>query len=304
MRRLLTEPLFHFLVLGALLFGIYAWMHHADSDQGYGPVRITSKDVAYLAELWQRQQERPPTHAELHALVTGYLKEELLGREARAMGLDQDDLIIRRRLAQKVEFIVEDTARLAQPTQDDLRRFYDANRTMFQTRSQISFTQVFFDPKKHQHVAVDVQAALVALSRGGEPAHLGDPAPLDATVRDEDMQAVEGLFGQSFANAVFSLTPGAWRGPISSSFGLHLVRVAQVQPARQLEFSEAEPQVRESWLEEHQREIKQQYYAGLLKKYDVSIDANLKPVLGSLSAFSAEASTSREANVSGEGPAR
>ena len=136
MRRWLKEPLVHFLAIGALLFGVYAWLHHGDSgswDNGAGPVRITATEVSYLTQTWERLQQREPTREELHALVAGYLKEELLGREARAMGLEQNDPIIRRRLAQKVEFIVKDTSRLTEPTADDLHRFYEANMESFQT---------------------------------------------------------------------------------------------------------------------------------------------------------------------------
>ena len=90
MRRWRKEPLVHFLTIGALLFGVYAWLHHGDSgswNNGAGPVRITATEVSYLTQTWERLQQREPTRGELHALVAGYLKEELLGREARAMGL-------------------------------------------------------------------------------------------------------------------------------------------------------------------------------------------------------------------------
>src|SRR5271166_1316267 len=104
MKRWLGEPLIHFLVLGALLFGGYAWLHRGESgssDSNAGPVRITTQEISYLTQTWERLQQREPTREELHALVAGYLKEELLGREARAMGLEENDPIIRRRLAQK-----------------------------------------------------------------------------------------------------------------------------------------------------------------------------------------------------------
>ena len=137
MRRWLKEPLVHFLTIGALLFGVYGWLHHGDSgsrNNGAGPVRITATEVSYLTQTWERLQQREPTREELHALVAGYLKEELLGREAREMGLEQNDPIIRRRLAQKVEFIVKDTSRLTEPTNDDLHRFYEANKESFEVR--------------------------------------------------------------------------------------------------------------------------------------------------------------------------
>ena len=293
MKRWINEPLVHFLLLGALLFGVYAWLHHGESgswDNGAGPVRITAKEIAFLTETWERQQQREPTREELHALVAGYLKEELLNREARAMGLDQNDLIVRRRLAQKVEFIVDDTSRLTAPTNDDLRHFYEANVQSFQTRAHVSFTHVFFNPETRRDPAADAKAALAALSPGTAATRgIGDPFPLDAEVRDDDTQTVAGHFGDAFANAVFALKPGAWHGPIASSFGLHLVRVTEAKPVRQLEFSEVEPQVRERWREEHQREANEKYYASLLKKYLVVVDESVKPLIGPLDGFAAQA---------------
>ena len=291
MRRWLKEPLVHFLTIGALLFGVYAWLHHGDSgswDNGAGPVRITATEVSYLTQTWERLQQREPTREELHALVAGYLKEELLGREARAMGLEQNDPIIRRRLAQKVEFIVKDTSRLTEPTTDDLHRFYQANMGRFESPARVSFTHVFFNPETRRDAAADAKAALAALSRGAAAiGDIGDPFPIDAEVRDDIMQTVTERFGDQFAKAVFVLEPGAWHGPIASSFGLHLVRVTQAKPVRQLSFSEVEPQVRERWRDEHQREANEQYYESLLKKYGVVVDESVKPLIGPLSGFAA-----------------
>jgi hypothetical protein len=296
MKRWLSEPIVHFLVLGALLFGGYAWLHRGESsnrDDGAGPARITAKEIAFLTQAWRRMQQREPTREELQALVAGYLKEELLGREARAMGLELNDPIIRRRLAQKVEFIVNDTSRLTTPTDDDLDRFYQANIESFQTPARVSFTQVFFNPETRRDAMADAKAALSALSSGTAAAgDIGDPFPIDAEVRDGIMQTVAGQFGDKFANAVFALKPGAWHGPIASSFGLHLVRVTEAKPMRQPEFSEVEPQVRERWRAEHEREANEQYYEGLLKKYGVVVDDSVKPFIGPPSEFAALASRS------------
>ena len=141
-------------MLGALLFGAYAWLNRGASarqENGAGTVRITTSEVAWLADTWARQRQRPPTREELRGLVTEYLKEELLAREARAMGLDEDDLVVRRRLAQKLEFLVQDTSRLAEPTDEDLRRLYDANPDRnSKPRRAVSFTHVFFNRETAQ----------------------------------------------------------------------------------------------------------------------------------------------------------
>ena len=165
LKRLIREPLFHFLVLSALIFCAYAWLNPgASAQQVAGTVRITGRDVAWLADTWVRQQQRPPTREELRGLVTEYLKEQLLAREARSMGLDQDDLIVRRRLAQKLEFLVEDTPQQAEPTEQDLLRIYKASPDQFQSPARVSFTQIYFSRERRHDAAADAKAALAELS--------------------------------------------------------------------------------------------------------------------------------------------
>src|ERR1700730_1348782 len=135
--RILREPLLHFLLIGGLLFATYSWWRRgAGDDPAPARVRITASEVAWLKETWSRQWQREPTREELRGLVTEFLKEELLAREARAMRLDENDTIVRRRLAQKVAFLVEDTAGLAEPTEQDLRRFYAGHPGPFPTSAR------------------------------------------------------------------------------------------------------------------------------------------------------------------------
>ena len=283
MKRFLNEPLLHFLVLGALIFAAYSWLNHSlpGNTRAAGTVRITSNEIAWLKETWSRQWQREPTRDELRGLITDFLKEELLAREARSLGLDQDDTIVRRRLAQKLEFLVQDTSRLAEPTEKDLRRFYEANPERFQTDARISFTQVFFSREKRAAAATEAKAALSDLSRGANPADVGDRLLVDSEIIDADMQSVAGQFGREFADAVFALKPGAWNGPIESGYGLHLVRVSEVKPAKRRAFSEVKTQVLEYWREQRQRQDNEKYFASLLKKYDVAVDDSVKPLIGS-----------------------
>jgi hypothetical protein len=283
MKRLLKEPLLHFLVLGALVFAVYSWLNRSSpaNKSSAGTVRITSNEIAWLKETWSRQWQREPTRDELRGLVTDFLKEELLAREARSLGLDQDDTIVRRRLAQKLEFLVQDTSTLAEPTEGDLRRFYEANPARFQTDARISFTHVFFSREKRVAAATDAKAALSDLSRGANAADLGDQLLVDSDIVAADMQSVAGQFGRDFADSVFALKPGAWNGPIESGYGLHLVRVSEVNPGTRREFSEVKTQVLEYWRQQRQRQGNEKYFASLLRKYDVVVDDSVKPLIGS-----------------------
>ena len=273
------EPLLHFLLLGAALFGAYAWMNRATpSDTPSRQVHISAGDVQWLKETWARQWQREPARDELRGLVTEYLKEELLAREAREMGLDQNDTYVRRRLAQKVEFLMQDASRLAEPTEDDLRTFYGAHPELFSEEARVSFTHVYFS-REHQPA---VATALAHLEANANPMGLGDRLLVEADLHDVSEQAVAGQFGAEFARAVFALPPGAWHGPIGSGYGLHLVRVSDHKPARQREFAEVRAQVSERWRDQRQREDNQKYFNGLLKKYDVVVDESVQPLVGAL----------------------
>ena len=232
-----------------------------------------------------RQHLHPPTREELRGLVTEYLKEELLAQEARAMGLDKDDLIVRRRLAQKLEFLVQDTPQLSEPADEDLRRIYEEDADRFQTPAKVSFTQIYFSRERRHDAAADAKTALAELSHSLpsiRPSDIGDPLMFEAEMLSADEQTVSGQFGKEFARTVFALQPGAWHGPIESAYGLHLVRVSDREPAKRREFAEVKAQVLGDWREQRQREDSEKYFETLLKKYDVVVDANLKPLVGPL----------------------
>src|SRR5262245_36918741 len=144
--RWLKDPLLHFLVGGGVLFAAYAWLNSVTPPTATTPrqVRIGDGEVRWLTETWMRQWHREPTRDELRGLVSNLVKEELLSREARELRLDEGDTIVRRRLAQKLEFLLQDTARLAEPTEDELRRLYEASPEAYRDEPRVSFTQIYF----------------------------------------------------------------------------------------------------------------------------------------------------------------
>ena len=272
--RLAREPLLHFLIAGGLLFAAYGWLNRESADAPR-TVRISVAEVNWLKETWARQWQRPPTEEELRGLVTDYLKEAMLAREAAEMGLDENDTVIRRRLAQKMEFLVQDTARLAEPGDAALRRFYDANRAHYQAPARVSFTQLFF---RNQ---ADAKQGLAQLATHS-PDELGDPSMLERDHAEADAQAVTSQFGDAFSREVFGLATGQWHGPVASAYGFHLVRVSARQDAQPLPYEAVREQVLEDWQREEQTKAGQRYFAELLKKYDVVVDDSVKPLVGPL----------------------
>jgi hypothetical protein len=286
LKALAGEPLLRFLAIGIVLFAAYAWRQRGAPGEraaGSREIRIGATQVEWLAQTWARQWQRPPTEEEIKGLVADYLKEELLSREARELGLDVGDTIVRRRLAQKMEFLVEDTTKGAEPTGRELRQIFDANRERFQRSARVSFTHVFFDRTRHgEKVVALVQQALAVLSSEAPPdvSELGDPSLLSGHFESEDERAVTSQLGAGFARAVFALEPGRWQGPIESSYGTHLVRVGAKQPAKAQTFEEARDAVIALWRERRERSAREEYFAKLLEKYDVAVDEDVKALLG------------------------
>jgi hypothetical protein len=285
----MKEPFVHFLVAGTVLFAGYTWSHRGTSDhvqEGARVVPITANDVTWLKETWARQWRRPPSDAEVGGLVADYLREELLAREARELRLDENDMVVRRRLAQKMTFLLEDTVDAAEPTDEEARRLYEASPERFLTPARISFTQILFSrDRRGDDAAGDAAKALQALTRAaapGETAEGGDRSLLERDVHDADQQAVASAFGPDFARTVFGLAPGTWHGPIASAYGVHVVWVGDVQPARPRSFAEVRPQVIAQWHREQQSATDEAYFAALLKKYEVVADDSVKPLLGPL----------------------
>jgi PPIC-type PPIASE domain len=289
LRQILKEPLLHFLLIGALLFGAYAWTNRGASEQVAQQVRLAEADVKWLTDTFALEHQRQPTPEELHDLVHGLLKEELFAREAQERGLDKDDIVVRRRLAQKMTFLLQDNSARAEPSEAELRAFYETRQDLLQsgpstmfTRPRISFAQIFFS-RDRADAATDARKALQKLSDGGKlPPDLGDRSELAADMHDADERAVANRFGSKFAAAIFAVPPGAWQGPIESSRGLHLVRVSELAPGHLRPFEEIRGDVLERWREERQRENEERYFVGLLKKYRIVPDASVKDLLDPL----------------------
>jgi hypothetical protein len=275
--KLLRDPLLHFVLAGAILFGGYELINRGDvNPPATDPIRIGEGELRWLKDTFANQWQRPPSEEELRGLVAGFLEEELLAREAKVLGLDQNDTIVRRRLAQKLEFLIDDTSRIVDPNDDELRRFYDANAERFRAGARVSFTQLFFNPERRQHAEADARAALVSIPATGanDAAALGDPILLENEFHEVDEGTVSKVFGADFAQAIFLLEPGPWAGPVKSGYGVHLVRVTSLSEATVRPFEEIRPKILEEWRHQQEAEAKAVYLGKLREKYGVIIDNN------------------------------
>ncbi|WP_085034273.1 peptidyl-prolyl cis-trans isomerase [Ensifer aridi] len=279
--KLLREPLFHFAIGGLALFAAYAWLNDDTAASDRPEIRISDGHLRWVSETWSSQWRRTPSNDELRGLVAELVKEELLAREARALGLDQDDTVIRRRLAQKLTFLIEDAARIAEPKEGDLRQFYNAHPNMFRQEARVSFDHVFFSGSKRPDAAADARRVLAASDGPDETAIInqGDQWLAAARLEAGKESDIAAQFGPAFARAVAALPTGEWMGPIESAYGQHLVRVSEVVPAAVRPFAEVKAEVLAQWRDEQRRNYERRYLAELLKKYEIVAEPSAEPLI-------------------------
>lgn len=273
MARLLKDPLVHFVLLGAAIFWLFAWLDEdARNDQ-----RIVVPE-AEIASLWQAMSMLSgtgPTETELRQLVEPRIREEVLYREALALGLDQNDSQIRQRLVEKMSFLSEDVVAADPPTADELAAFFEANRDDFVEPARLTLEQVYFSPSEHGADLADAaEAALARLQASqGEAAEVLGP---DVTVRlheETTSDELRGELGEEFATSVMALpADGAWHGPIHSVFGLHLVRVTARTEARSPPLAEVRERVVAALNAERRQRANEAAYEALRARYDIVIE--------------------------------
>lgn len=282
MRRWLREPLVHFMVLGALIFMAYAMLAQGAGDPD--EIVVTRGQQEHLVTAFTRTWQRPPTPAEFEGLIREWLREEIAYREGTAMGLDTDDTIIRRRLRQKLELVTEDLAGLVEPTDAELSAYLEENSGAFEREARYTLRQIYFSPDRRGDDAVgDAEQARVLLAAQDDlvdASQLGDPLPLPGRFELAWESALARQFGSAFADALEGLEPGVWSGPITSGYGIHLVRVESMEPARPLTLEEARRDLTRDF--EHQRRQRaiDQLYEALAERYTIRIeppDANPLP---------------------------
>lgn len=274
---ILRSPLLHFFVIGAAIYASYAVFNPESEVDESETIRVTAGEIAWMEESWTKRWNRPPTEAELKGLIDQYIRETVLYREALAMGLDQDDVIIRRRLAQKLEFLFQDLADLAVPTDEELLAYFETHRERYRAPETITFTHVFVDPDaRGDETLTDAAAILAELSERQPPTEgveaFGDPFMLQRYYPERSQMDVAKLFGGGFAESVFDLSPGEWHGPVLSGYGTHLVYVhGRVQPPPP-SFESVRERVAQDWQGYKREEFNGDQYEALLARYQVVIE--------------------------------
>jgi peptidyl-prolyl cis-trans isomerase C len=276
-RSLLHEPLLHFLVIGAVLFGLGTLFDRStNASSNPTQIRVSASEIQRLREVWTRQWGHAPDSTQMKNLIDDYVREEIFYREAIASGLDKDDTIVRRRLVEKMEFLSQELA-ADEPAEKDLQAYFQQNREKFQVPAQVAFSHIYFSASKRGAAAEsDANRALAGLRAGQASAArlsgMGDAFMLQNEYPLQTEQQIKELFGSEFAGKLFHLEPGAWAGPIRSGYGVHLIHISQKLPSRVPELAEVRSQVLTEFKNQRLKASNEAFYERLRGHYRVEVD--------------------------------
>lgn len=281
-KRWVREPLLQFLVAGALLFAAYRMLH----PEAYRPtddnrIEVTADDLRQLEIAWTAQWRRPPSPDEMRGLVDARVREEILYREALALGLEQGDAIVKRRLAQKMEFLASDASAVPDPSAAELRAWYASYGHHFADSGRRSFRHIYFSTDLRGSQARE-DAARAFTQLAGKAAEstfvtkIGDSFMFQDQYADREPQQIASIFGSAFAAVVDKMQPGSWQGPVESGLGWHLVLVTSVTPGRVPSYDEVEPQIKAAWLDEQRAAARQRAFDAMKAHYEVRLPKALR----------------------------
>ncbi|MXO91697.1 peptidyl-prolyl cis-trans isomerase [Pontixanthobacter aquaemixtae] len=262
----LREPLVQFLIAGAALFVFFAWKGEP-VDPASRTIEISLEDRARLSLQWERTMQRPPTDAELDRLTETWLREEILYREALRLGLDRDDAVVRKRLANKMNFLASSMVETAQPSDETLSTWLADNPQRFADDTTYSFDQLYFAEKD------DAEAALAKISSADNWKGLGEAISLPPASDNLPSRQVEGHFGSAFLDNLRSIeTPGAWSGPVVSGFGWHLIRLRARNVGKVPPLEDIRQRVENDWRTQTLETRQDEAYQLLRDAYEVSVE--------------------------------
>jgi peptidyl-prolyl cis-trans isomerase C len=275
--KLLKEPLIQFLLFGACIYAAYVLFGAPDEEESQRSVIISENRIANLAAMWETRWNRPPTEAELVGLVRAWLREDILYREAMAMGLDDDDHIIRQRLAQKLEFLTNDIVQMREPDDGELEAYFDANIERFREPDRVTFIHVYFNPDSRGDATLEEAAqSLERLQAAGEPdgevVDEGDRFMLQNYFAEASKSDISRAMGSGFAESVMQLEPGQWHGPVLSGFGTHLVYVSEFEPAPPPELANVRDEVLGEWRRIQTEKFDAEFLESLKSRYEIVIE--------------------------------
>ena len=265
--RILKEPIVLFILLGIMLFIVYAGIseRYLDRDR---TILVSPGQIAMLEESFTKTWNRPPTGEELRAQIDNFIMDEIFYREALEMGLDQTDLAVKRRLRQIMEMMLDDYATIY-PTEDQLQIYLTENPEKFRTNPEFSFRHLYFDFSEKENAEEFLR--LLKQDASAANGHNKGLVMLPSEFESESQSGIERLFGTDFARQLTELAVNSWQGPVVSAYGLHLVYINQRVDGDIPGLQEIWDLVEREWTAERKQALKEEQYNILRKQYKIEV---------------------------------
>lgn len=278
MKNILKEPLVHFLLLGFLIFGYYSFKNQETTPEENNII-IDNTEYDYLLSLWKNQWQREPNEQEIKAFLDQYLRQEIFYKEALIMNLDHNDLIVKRRLAQKMEAVSNDLNTLIQPpTDDELKAFFNNNKERFKLPPAYSFQQVLF-LNDEDHLENTIANTKISLNHGEViPSARKSKLSIPNTWTNSEASEIYKTFGEYFTNILDSIPENQWVGPIPSGFGQHLVYLSKKELTQVANFKDIKPYVKKEYEYQTELDMQNKVFEDLMKKYQIKLTSDKIPV--------------------------
>ena len=288
-RRISREPVLVFVVLGAVIFAVHVWLKGGEPERDAAEIVVSKEFVAGLMHDHMRRTGQMPSPDEQAHHVREFVRQEVLFREALALGLDRADLVIRRRLVQKMEFLLRDMASAGEPSEADLQEYLEAHVDDYRVPAKISFRQVFV-ANRGDWDGARARASELATTLGDAAIDgplPGDPFPLGNDLSFAPVSRLEREIGRELVGGLGELAIGQWSQPMRSPYGWHIARVSQRMPARVPPLAEIRERVASAWRMEQESRARADSLAELMDRYQVRIEEPESPPDKSPSAVSA-----------------
>ena len=280
MKTILREPLLHFLLLAGIVFVLFQQVSNDVSPKN-NDIVVSKEQIRALRSEYLKVWQRPPNDQELTKLIQNYIREEVLYREALALGFDKNDGVIRRRMSQKMKFLTENLTDLQQVEDKELQIYLGKNVEQYMQPSHFSFRQIYFNNKKHQLTQGEFVSLLKKLQNGEvDPKNTGDPIMIDHQFKMLRETEISRILGARFLQSLKTAPRGSWQGPIQSGFGHHLIFVSEFVAGYQPKLADVRKQVLRDWSAEKRAENNQLFYENLKQQYNISVADYTKENIG------------------------
>jgi hypothetical protein len=273
MKAIFKEPLVHFLLLGVLIYWLSTFGNMMDDEEK--TIFVSQGKIKQLEILYKKTWQRSPSQSELENVINEYVLEQAAYLEGVSLGLDQNDIVITRRVRQKLDFIAEEATKRPIVTDKLLNEYLSKHSDMFRQEALFTFKQVFFDERKQgQQLDDNIKKSLTLLMANStaDITKLSNASFLAPHYQNMTQSQIEREFGKGFSKKIMSAQLHTWLGPIRSSYGYHLVYLDEKQQGNLAKLEEVRHLVLREWENEQRQQSVKAYYQQLLKRYPVTID--------------------------------